>query len=129
MSRKPVRRLTQGETIQLHEVLKQHLTILPKVNPDDPQLCEFEKGWDDERCAKEVASDLNSTHAGGLRTNLFGRLFVKGADAARIEALEEQLKVLSSKLTELTLKHDKLCTALSVNRVLDLRHLRIDHHN
>lgn len=126
MSRKPVRRLSQGETVRLHEVLKQHLTLLPKLNPDDPQLCEFEHGWDDERCAKEVDPELTSAHAGNLRQNLFGRLFVKATEG-RLDALEEQVKVLTTKLAELTQRYDKLCTALSVNRVLDVRHLRIEH--
>jgi chaperonin cofactor prefoldin len=128
MARKPVRRLSQSETVKLHEVLKQHLTLLPKINENDPQLCEFEKGWDDERCAKEIDAELTEVHASNLRVNLFGRLFVKAADN-RLDALEEQMKVMAVKFAELTLKHDKLCTAIAVNRIIDVRHLRIERQN
>jgi hypothetical protein len=125
MARKPVRRLTQAETIMLHEVLKQHVKVLPKTNPEDRPLCEFEAGWDDERCAKEVSAELTAVHAANLRINIFGNLFVRGANEDRIERLEEQVNGLIAKLEELTAKHDKLCTALSVNCIHDARYLRI----
>lgn len=122
--RKTHRRLSQVETIQLHAVLDLHVKKLPKANPSDAQLCEFEAGWDDERCAKEVAPDLTAVHAAGLRQNIFGKLFAK-TETGRTAALEERLANIEVKLIDLTVKHDKLCTALAVNRIHDARHLAV----
>lgn len=127
MARKIVRRLTQVEVVKLGAVLGAHISLIPKINDNDPQLCEYEEGWDDERCAKEVAADLTAVHSYTLRQNLFGKLFVKGSgDDARMEAFERKLESIGGLLNVLITKHDKLVSQLALNRVVDCRHLAMN---
>jgi hypothetical protein len=131
----PTRRLTQLETIRLGAILQQALVIIPSTEEGAPQLVEFKEGWDDERCAKEVSPDLNGGHSQNLRAAVFGKLYVRGpakdAPDPRVGGLIDEVAMLRKQLWDLTDKYDKLCLALSVNRVVDARHLTVrqpGHH-
>lgn len=127
MARKIVRRLTQVEVVKMGQLLHDHVSLLPKENEADPQLCEYEEGWDDDRVAKEIASDLTSAHAGNLRQNMFGRLFVKTSVdlPKRMEELERKFAEQGAKLVELISKHDKLCATLTLERTASVNHLKM----
>lgn len=127
MARKIARRLTQVEVVKMGQLLHDRVVQLPKQNEDDPQLCEYEEGWDDERIAREIAPDLTAVHAGNLRQNMFGRLFVKAAPEQnkRIEELERKLAEQGAKMAELISKHDKLCATLTLERTASVNHLKM----
>lgn len=127
MSRKIVRRLTQVEVVKMGQLLHDHVSLLPKETETSPQLCEYEEGWDDDRIAKEIAADLTAQHAGNLRMNMFGRLFVKSGNdlAKRVEELERKLTEQGAKMAELISKHDKLCATLTLERTATVNHLKM----
>lgn len=127
MARKSARRLTQLEVVRMGQLLHDHVKLIPKEKDEDPQLCEYEEGWDDDRIAKEIAPDLGAVHSGNLRQNMFGRLFVKGAgdQSKRLEELERKFSEQGATLAELISKHDKLCATLTLERTASVNHLKM----
>lgn len=123
------RYLSQVETVKMAALLQQHITLIPKIKDEDPQLCKFEEGWNDERIAKEIAQDLGVNHSANLRENLYGRLFVKSPKSEleeRVDFLEKKVEQLCTLLHEFIGKHDKVCIALGLNKVVDVRHLTME---
>lgn len=127
MSRKTVRRLTQMEVIKMGQLLHDVIVQLPKQNENDPQLCEYKEGWNDDRVAKEIAPDLNVAHSGNLRQNMFGKLFIRSVpdQSKRIDELERKLAEQGAKLAEFISKYDKLCATLTLERTASVNHLKM----
>lgn len=80
----------------------------------------YEEGWSDERVAKETGDHLNVYHIRKLRLEAIGE--IRSVTRA---GTYEQLADLQSKYNDLILKHNKLVDSLSVNKVLDVRHLKV----
>lgn len=84
----------------------------------------YEEGWSDKRVADESsdpARPLPMASVAKLRTEAVGVLRVhRSSQAAQQTAKRLEL------LDELMLKHNKLVETLSVNRVCDVRHLKVD---
>lgn len=110
--------MSQGETIQANDLMKVHL-----VPCEGTDMFEYINGYSDAKVAQEVSPTLRDAHAKNLRMALYGRL--RPAKTDDLESLRDQLKRAVDQLTELTVKHNKLCDSLSVNKVLDVRHLNI----
>lgn len=129
---KKVRRvMTQVETIRVSNELLKVLLPFDESIPVHERVVSYMPGWDDDRVAKLVAPDLTAVHVGNLRNNVYGTIKHRPVDeAARITELEETVTkmqqdfaVLMKNFYDLSQKHDKLCSGLSVARVVDARHL------
>lgn len=90
---------------------------------DGVKYAVFTEGWDDERIAKTVSPDLNAHHVKSIRDEVFGKLKPRLKD---MDALIEQLSFTQKKLDDLEIKFNKLCDSISVNRVVDVRHLKLE---
>lgn len=122
-SRKTVRKTTRVELIKANSLLEKYLEKMPDGT------VQYKDGWDDGKIAMAVALDMPRTSIGNIRNELFGPLrkegsAVAGADPARVTALEAELNSMKEKFSQLVLLHQKLCDNLSVNRIVDVRHLR-----
>lgn len=123
--------MTQVETIRVSNELLKVLLPFDESVPVHERIVSFMPGWDDDRVAKLVAPDLTATHVSGLRSNVYGTVKQRPIDeAARIAELEatitkmqQDFTVLMKNFYDLSQKHDKLCSGLSVARVVDARHL------
>lgn len=120
-------RLTRNEVIKAHSILSQHL----KNNGD---YWDYDQDWDDNRIAKLINDKVTPATIGKLRTELFGQLRKVGNSGGfgeryklideRLTKIEEMGINLMKLLEELKQKHIKLCENLTINRVLDVKHLK-----
>lgn len=122
------------------EIVKLSNLIEANVEKLDGGLVRYKGDWTDEKAAHHIAADLNATHAARLRTELFGPLI--GARGQSDEDISKQLNRYRDQIVELQAKladetaarvllekrhrhlwsqFDKLCDAISLNRVLDVR--------
>lgn len=122
----------------------------PRVNASTPQIIaineklkevlqsigegmwQYKDQWSDEAVAKFISPDLNHTHIGRIRLECFGQIQARRPTSNRLDV--EQLKAdnhrlsmensdIRSRLDAIELLHAKLCDSLSVNRVVDVKHL------
>lgn len=120
--RKPARKMTRAEVIKANDLM---MKFIEKLSDGTVQ---YKDGWDDGKIALAVASDMPRTSIANLRVELFGALkkegYGSGVDPARLAALELEVAALKERLNVLADLHSKLCDNLSVNRVVDVRHLK-----
>lgn len=123
--------MTRRQSFDASKLLEEHLHKLP----GSESMYEYDKEWSDARVAEEIK--LNSKWApqviGRLRLELFGKISSNrtgGPSGERIEALEGTVRALQANLAvvlntlqDLQGRHEKLCTSLSLHKVLDVRHL------
>ncbi len=118
------------ETIQMHALMKEHIE-------QSGEYWIYDEGWNDERVATSINPALNRSHAANLRLKMFGKLMSapgEGVNAERLSDFERIIANQSQAILNLQRNYDnlaelhcKLCEALSVNRVLNVQHLRGSH--
>lgn len=99
--------ITRAELFKASGLLTAHCAV------DGEGFAVYEAGWDDGKIAAQISETLNASHIMRLREEAIGRTrpFSKSSS--------------NKKLEELILKHNKLCETLSLNKVADVRHLRL----
>jgi hypothetical protein len=105
------RHITLKETIAVIDLLKEH------TSPAGEGLCEYKDDFDDARIAAMVSGDLSKSSVAKVRTEVFGKLYIRGNG--------DPASVLLKEFAELTGRYNKLLDMLSVNRVVDVRHLKM----
>lgn len=121
---------SRAQIIRISELLKEHL------NPADGGLFSYASDWSDARVAEIVATEANPITAGHVltvRAELFGNLRTSAPVSAvetRVAALTAELAAerskserLDSRLALIEELHAKLCLLVSVNQLVDARHL------
>jgi hypothetical protein len=114
-------RLSRTEIIKANELLKEHLIA------EASGLFSYRDDWSDDRIASELRSGMPPMNAiKNLRAELFGQLRKSPAKDAepRIAALEDAVRNLVLQLAALSDKHTKLCETLSLNQIVNVRHLK-----
>ena len=126
MGQRTRRVMSQAETVAMHALMNQHIEWDFTI-PIEERRVSYRGDWDDEKIAKAVAPDLNANHARTLRQNLFGQLKdAKAADAEeRVKALESLVEAQRVRLVELMDQHNRLVSTLSLNKIVDVRHLAV----
>lgn len=110
---------TTPQLIAIHKLIEAHITSAGG-------LCTYEAGWDDERIAREVSPELNRNHVRRIRSQTFGNLrthLPSNTLPPEFEELKKRHDELEQRFNSLLVLHEKLCSTLSVNRILDVRHL------
>src|SRR5215467_5279158 len=124
--------LSRQQVVALHKRLENVLT------KGDDNLWSYPAGIDDSTLAAEFKASVAAV--GNLRVELFGKVRARSPDARseaiyaqvvelqqRVDGLEQQLKALTAYCEEIRDKHDRLSDNLSINRVADVRHLKLNH--
>ncbi len=112
---------TSAHTVQAHKLLSEHLVKTGEG------MVDYKEGFDDTRIAAMIDKDLSPASVARIRQELFGKLINRGTGAdARIAALEGSVRNLCGLIQEMVEKHDKLVDNLAVNKVADVRHLRVN---
>jgi hypothetical protein len=105
-----------------HELLAQQL-----IKPDDGSgLWLYRDGWHDDRVAKMVSPTLGAHHVAKLRVEMFGEL--RPTTKRREEKVQELTDLcvrLTARLADMEARYNRLCDNLAVNRVMDVKHLKV----
>ncbi|MDQ2079517.1 hypothetical protein RA307_04925 [Xanthobacteraceae bacterium Astr-EGSB] len=122
---------SRAQIIKVSDLLREHLKEAGE------NLFAYDEGWNDKRVADDVTG-ITAIHVSKIRTDLYGRIrpaapaLLQGGvvDEARMARIEKGLAELAAdtgKLSELVDEvrrlHAMLCQSISVNRLLDVRHL------
>lgn len=99
--------MTNAETIQAGILLQTHLHKM-----EGTDFYAYDAGWSDETIANTVGR-IDSSHIMRLRLTLGMKVQVRTAGT-------------NARLEELIVNHNRLCDMLSVNKVIDVRHLKIN---
>lgn len=124
MARKHMSRM---QLIEANKILSAHLKVIGEG------IVEYEQGWSDEIIAKMLGEDISKHSVAAARLELFGkfvRTMPNGVSEERFKKFEEDvnnlekgIKLTMDKLDAISLKHKKLCENLTLNRVIDVKHL------
>lgn len=128
-----MKKLSLAQKVKVFNLLQEHLEIL------DNGYCRYaDPDISDHTLASWIAADdapfATAKHISGIRLSSFGKLRdrIKPilADENIINGIRDDIARLTDgmlntnkQLAQLIAKHDKLCQSLSVNKVLDVRHL------
>lgn len=90
----------------------------------------YEDGWNDERVAKEAGLDpeKNVKSVANMRVEAIGKLRIVTRDdkvEERIRDLEQKFAAQILHTNTLITKYNKLIDTLSVNKIIDVRHLKV----
>lgn len=105
------RHATTQQVIKINDLLRGCIKPLPEG------LCTYTNGEDDQSIADKVGCGKSSVSR--VRAEMFGRLF------RRQSSPDEEVSKLQAQVHELTHKLNTLLNTLSVNRIVDVKHLRI----
>lgn len=124
MAKQGGRHVTTSETIAINDLLKQH------TKPTgEPGMIEYADGYDDKRIASMIGDKLSQYSVARIRQELFGKLQIKSNSEARIDArfdaLEKANRSLIVQFSELTSKHNTLIDNLVLNKIVDVKHLKV----
>lgn len=117
--------ISRIEVVKINELLKAHLVPSERVG-----FFKYQDEWSDAKIAAEIASDIQATSIGNLRTELFGKLDTSAnaarEDNGRYKELETLVQNLLTCYGELEVKYNKLIDTLSLNRVVptNINHLK-----
>lgn len=115
--------ITQLEVIKANDLFKTYL-----VKVADSDVYEYLNDYSDAKIAEEIdpGKTLSGASVGNLRLQIYGKLRPPRAD--RVEDIITQLQNVVRTLEELTLKHNRLCETLAINKIVDVRHLLMGKH-
>lgn len=118
MTERNKRGATSAEIIAIHRRLSELLNVEP-----NGYVSYKEPGHSDKSIAAELSVPAGSVRR--VRNENFGKLreFRMPGDNAKIEELQQHCDALGHALHDLTQRFDKLCLALSLAKVVDVRHL------
>ena len=86
----------------------------------------YEEGWNDQRIAAETSPRLTLNSIQKLRSEAIGQLRRSPEPKnERVDDIERNFADLLVKYNDLIIKHNKLVDTLSVNKIIDVRHLRV----
>ncbi|WP_370135310.1 hypothetical protein [Bradyrhizobium sp. USDA 313] len=91
-------------------------------------FCTFRDGWDDQKVADVVG--VKKASVMGTRIECFGKL--RQPPREQDHRLDEAIRAIENLqrcYDELKQRHDKLCDTLALNRVAEVRHLRVAQPN
>lgn len=123
--------------------------VLQDYNEENPTYCHYKDGWDDQRVADVLK--VKKASVMGYRVECFGKLMPppgqRGGDrSSRFEDLLKRVDEIAGAMAqlisdnadlqrvnrnlitsydELKNKHDRLCDTLQINKVADVRHLKV----
>lgn len=146
-----VKHATTKETIEIHEILKRVIMV------HEGGLCSYIPGYNDAKVASEVSPNLSKHSVMNVRVKLFGNLFnrtelpsdendiekklheavrasenaISSATAA-IRTAEEAARIVNNLVdvsNDLQIRFDKLVTMLSLNQIIDCKHLHSTKKN
>ena len=100
-----------AQRIAIHDRLKQLLT---KVEGTD--LWTYNGDWSDGKLAAEQKCSVHNVSS--VRREMFGSLRTPSREEGRIVKIEREL-------SELRVKYHKLVTTLALQKVVDVKHLRL----
>lgn len=115
---------TPGEWVKLNDRLR----VVCEVLGDG--FCAYAEGFNDEVLAAELGIGLNSVRR--FRQDYFGSIRIPAAKAKaeapapadrRVDRLEDAFLNMAAAYAELLDRHNRLCAQLSVNQIMDCRHL------
>jgi hypothetical protein len=121
--RKQSDRATRSEVVAIHARLSEALTKL------DGGLVAYNGDASDQSIARDLGVSPSSVST--LRVEMFGRLFLRSAAAAapaddpRVDELVRINENIVAAYNDLRDRHNKLIDLLSLNRVVDCRHLKV----
>ena len=104
------------ETIQIRDLLTQHLNRSELTNSEGLHVWRYDQGWDDIKVAATVSPDLNRNHVQAIRTELFGPLrgAVEPKAPPRPGRIPGKLGTLESRVATLERLVRHLCNELGV---------------
>lgn len=92
---------------------------------DETEYFKFEDEWSDKEIALHTHPRLNENHAKRLRVEMGLKLAPSTKPDPRLVSLQKVIDSLALQLHELTDKHNKLADTLALNKVADVRHLKV----
>lgn len=107
--------LKRQQLIDVHSFLKEHL----KINED--KTVTYVGQWSDQAVADRFKVSAISIR--GLRQELFGPLHSKTKISGNTTELEKKLATLQSQFDDLSLRYNKLIDTLTINRIVQVKHL------
>lgn len=127
---------SRQETVKMAMLMEKYL----HPSPEGDGTFTYDTGWDDGKIAREVAPDLGHGHAAGVRMEMHGPIRAAQAPKASAKELEAKIDGLQSKVIKMNddyyallkiventrVLHARLCLALAMNQVLDVKYLMGD---
>lgn len=118
---------TRGQVIAANDLLRQHLKAI-----EGTSMFAYDGEWSDAKIAEAVGG-INADQVANVRLEIFGPLIdrkapsAEGADVALLRAqvaeMQRAMLAQAEAHTKLADLHTKLCVLLSVNQIVDARHL------
>ena len=118
------RHIKQEEVIMANDLFRKHL----KKSPTEKGLWVYDEGWSDQRIASVIAPDLSVKSIAKLRLKIAGPIAsvpIGGVSRKDVDDLLAMNLEIKSQLAEVTAKYNKLVETLSINKVVDVRHLKV----
>jgi hypothetical protein len=110
--------MTKKRMASRTEIVAIHAELVKVVRKLEGGLCEYVEGHSDATVAAIVG--CTDANVSGVRSEMFGKL---RRPATSDEAARHELMVLRRSHDDLKVRFDILVSSLSLNKVLDVRHL------
>jgi hypothetical protein len=110
--------MTRKRIASRTEIVAIHAELAKVIKKMDGGLCEYHEGHSDFTVAKLVG--CSEANVAGVRTEMFGKL---RRPATSDEAARQEIMGLRASHDDLKVRFDLLVNSMSINKVLDVRHL------